>query len=381
MKRMKLLALTLVLVMAAGLFAGCAAGDDTIKIGTIQPLSGEIAVYGEQTANAMQLAVDEVNAAGGILGKQVELIVEDDEANPPKTKDAFSKLVDKDKVVGILGALTSNSSLAIAPDAQAQKIPMITSSSTNEKVTEFGDYVFRTCFIDPFQGAVNAKFAIETLGITKASILFDNTNDYSKGLAENFEIIFVEMGGEIISKESYAKGDKDFNAQLTTIKGGMPEVLFIPDYYSTVSLIAKQVRAQGMEDVIMMGGDGWDEIVNNAGEEVVGSFYSNHYSPESDDPDVKAFVAKYKEKYNDVTPNALAALGYDAAMVMMQAIEAAGSTDPEKIRDAIAATDSKFVTGHIKYDEKRNPIKSAVMIEVVNDGGTIKAVYAGTVNP
>ncbi len=375
----KLLAILIATTMLTSLLPGCNGAGNTIKIGGIQPISGEVSAYGTQSRDAINLAIKEINAKGGVLGKQLESVIEDDEANPEKTLNAFTKLVTKDKVVGIVGALTSNCSIPLSKEAQKRKIVMITPSSTNATVTDAGDYVFRACFIDPFQGTVNAKFAIDNLKAKTAAVIFDNTNDYSKGLKDNFVKTFKELGGTITAEESYAKGDKDFAAQLTKIEGGNPDVLFIPDYYSTVSLIAKQTRNQGIK-ATMLGGDGWEAIAKNAGEEVNGSYYSNHYTSGADDPEVKAFVANYKAAYG-VEPNALAALAYDATYLLADAIARAGSTDSEKIKNAMAQSDKKYVTGRVKFDAKRNPIKSVVMVKVVFEGGALKEVYETTVNP
>lgn len=375
----KLLAILIGTTMLATLLPGCSGGGDTIKIGGIQPISGDVSAYGTQSRDAILLAIKEINAKGGVLGKQLEAVIEDDEATPEKTLNAFTKLVTKDKVVGIVGALTSNCSIPLSKEAQKRKVVMITPSSTNATVTDAGDYVFRACFIDPFQGTVNAKFAIDNLKAKKAAVIFDNTNDYSIGLKDNFVKTFKALGGTITNEESYATKDKDFAAQLTKIKGGTPDILFVPDYYSTVSLIAKQARNSGIMST-MLGGDGWEAIASNAGEEVNGSYYSNHYTSSADDAEVKSFVANYKAAYN-VEPNALAALAYDATYILADAIAAAGSTDSEKIRDAMAKTDKKFVTGRVKYDAKRNPIKSVVMVKVVFEGGKLKEVYETTVNP
>lgn len=378
--KIRVLALVVAAIMMFSLFTGCGASN-TIKIGAIQPISGQVSAYGTQTRDAIQMAVDEINAKGGVLGKKLELFVEDDEANPEKTVNAFKKLVSQNKVIGIVGALTSKCSLAITKEAQNRKVLMITPSSTNDTVTYAGDYIFRACYNDSFQGQVVAQYAAETLKAKNAAILYDITNDYSKGLRDNFKKKFESLGGKVVSEESYSTGDKDFNAQLTKIKNTNPDVLFIPDYYSTVSLIAKQVRNQGI-NIPMMGADGWDEIANNAGDEVVGSYYSNHYSPDADDQDVKIFVANYKKKFN-VEPNALAALGYDATYILADAIQKAGSTDPEKIKAAMMETNKKFVTGNIKFNEKRNPVKSAVMVKLEkgDQPNKPKVVYAGTVNP
>ncbi|MGD8399706.1 MAG: ABC transporter substrate-binding protein [Bacillota bacterium] len=374
------LQILLALLCSLTVMAGGCRRDRTIKIGTIQPISGQIAAYGSQTRDAIVMAVDEINAQGGVLGKRLKLMVEDDENNPEKTMNAFIKLTAKDRVVGIIGALTSKCSLAIAQDAQARQVVLISPASTNDTLTTAGDYIFRACYQDSFQGRVCAQFAVNTLRATRAAILFDITNDYSKGLMRNFQKKFTTLGGKVTGCESYSTGDKDFNAQLTKIKATRPEVLFLPDYYSTVALIAKQARSQGIT-IPLLGSDGWDEIVNNAGAEVVDCYYSNHYSPEDVDPDVQAFVRKFKTRYR-LTPNALAALGYDAAHLLVEAIKKAGTVEPEPLKTALFQTNRKFVTGRIKFDATGNPVKSAVMLKIIKDStGKLKTEYAGTVNP
>ncbi len=377
----RFIALLVIVTLAVSLLAGCGAGGSkTIKIGTIQPISGAISAFGTQSRDAILMAVEEINAKGGVLGKDLEVKVEDDEATPEKAVTVFKKLVTQDKIVGLIGALTSKCSLAITKEAQQRKLVMISPTSTNDTVTDAGDYIFRACYNDSFQGVVVAQFALTDLKAKNAAILFDNTNDYSKGLTENFKKKFEELGGKITALESYATGDKDFKAQLTKIKGTNPEVIFIPDYYNTVSLIAKQVRSAGMT-IPMLGADGWDEITNNAGDEVIDCYYSNHYSPDSKESVVQDFVKKYKDKYK-MTPNALAALAYDATYILTDAIKAAGSTDPEKLKEAMKNTNKQHVTGMIKFDEKRNPVKSAVMVKIQKGAdGKLEAVYAGTVNP
>jgi len=277
--------------------------------------------------------------------------------------------------------LTSKCSLAITSLSQAKKVVQISTSSTNDTVTDAGDFIFRACYNDSFQGQVVAKYSSETLKAKTAAVLYDISNDYSVGLTENFRTTFESLGGKMVASEGYNSGDKDFNAQLTKIKATNPDVLLLPDYYNTVSLIAKQVRAQGMM-MPLLGADGWDEITNNAGDEALNGFYSNHYSPDSNDPKVQKFVASFKAKYNQ-DPNALAALGYDTAYLVAEAIKNAGTaSDSQKIRDAMAALDMQLVTGRIKFNEKRNPVKSAVMLEVVKGAdGKLTTKYAGTVNP
>lgn len=379
MGKSKILALVVAVVMVFALMSVYGASN-TIKLGAIQPISGQVSAYGTQTRDAILMAVEEINAKGGVLGKKIVMTVEDDEASPDKSMNALKKLVARDKVIGFVGALTSKCSLAITKYAQAKKVIMITPSSTNDAVTDGGDYIFRSCYKDSFQGEVVAQYAFETLKAKKAAILYDITNDYSKGLTTNFTKKFKALGGQIVATETYSTGDKDFNAQLTKIKATNPEVLLIPDYYSTISLIAKQVRAQGLT-IPMVGADGWDEITNNAGDEVLHCFYSNHYSPDANDPDVKSFVKKFEAKYK-ITPNALAALGYDATYILAEAIQKAGSTNPEKIKAAMMKTDRKFVTGRIKFDANRNPVKSAIMLEIVKGAdGKLATKFAGTVNP
>lgn len=380
MKNRKLLAVLVASILALSMLLSACGGSDTIKIGMIMPITGQVATYGVQSVNAAKMFAEELNAAGGINGKKVELVIEDDEATPAKTTNAFKKLVSSDKVVALVGALTSKCSLAITNEAQQKKIVMISPSSTNDTVTDAGNFVFRACYNDSFQGQVVAQFAFETLQGKTAAILFDNANDYSKGLTTNFKEKFLALGGTIVSEESYATGDTDFNAQLTKIAATSPDVLFLPDYYSTVSVISKQVRALGIT-VPMLGADGWDEITNNAGDEVIDCYYSNHYAPDADDPEVKKFVASYEAKYDGVTPNALAALAYDSMNILTDAIAKAG-TDPDKLQAAMMETNKKFVTGNVKFNDKRNPVKSAVMLKVVKGAdGKLTTEYAGTVNP
>ncbi len=367
---------------AAGLlaFSGCGGKTaDTIKIGSIGPLSGAVAVYGVDCLNGIKLAVDEINGAGGVNGKNIELVSEDDEGNPEKSVNAYKKLVTKDKAKFIVGSLTSGCTMAITSLAQAQKVLMIAPAATAPAITDAGDYVFRACFIDPFQGTVGAKFALETLGSKKAAVLYDVGNDYSVGLMENFVKTFAN-GGTIVAQESYSTGDKDFNAQLTKIKNANPDVVYLPDYYGTVALIAKQLRAQGINTPIV-GADGWDGLTSNAGDEVLNGFYSNHYASDSTVPAVKNFVSAYISKYN-ATPTSFAVLGYDSVYMLKDAIVKAGSTDSAAVKDALKATNGDYVTGHITFDENRNPIKSAVMLELVKDeNGNLATVYKTTVEP
>ena len=376
----KILGVLSAAVLALTLASCSKAESNSVKIGGIFPLSGQVAVYGVECKNGVDLAIEEINAAGGINGKPIVLVSEDDEGNPDKTVNAFKKLSTKDGVKVIIGSLTSGCTQAITTLSQASKVVQIAPAATAPAITDAGDFIFRACFIDPFQGTVGGKFAAETLGKKRAAILYDIGNDYSVGLADNFKIAFTKAGGSIVSEESYATNDKDFNAQLTKIKNANPDVVYLPDYYGTVALIAKQLRAQGI-NVPMVGADGWDGLTSNAGDEVLGGYYSNHYAVDSTEPAVKKFVESFRAKYNK-DPNSFAALGYDCVYLIRDAIVAAGAEDSIAVRDALAKTDGDYVTGHLTFDEKHNPIKSAVMLELVKaDDGTLKTVYNTTVNP
>lgn len=369
-------------VVSAMMMAASCSGkkNDTIKIGGIAPLSGGVAVYGTECKNGIDLAVEEINAAGGINGQKIEFICEDDEGDSAKSVNAYKKLVTKDRVKVIIGSLTSGCTMAITNLAQAQKVVQIAPAATAVAITDAGNYVFRACYTDPFQGKIGGKFAYENLGTKKAAILYDIGNDYSVGLTDNFTAEYTSMGGSIVSKESYSTGDKDFNAQLTKIKAANPEVVYLPDYYGTVALIAKQLRAQGI-NVPIVGADGWDGLTDNAGDEVLNGYYSNHYSEDSTSAAVQTFVKSFKAKYNKA-PNSFAALGYDCVYMLRDAMKASGSTDDSaKIRDALEATNGDYVTGHIVFDANRNPVKSAVMIKLVKaDDGKLATAYEATVD-
>jgi branched-chain amino acid transport system substrate-binding protein len=382
----KSLAFVLTLLLTVSLFAGCGSktastgsdGGDTIKIGAVLPLTGDIATFGESSKKALELLVEETNKKGGILGKKVQVVYEDDENKPANSANAIQKLINNDKVVSVIGSIASKCSLAAGPVATQNKIPMITPDSTNPKVTtEGGDYVFRACFIDPFQGTVVAKFAVDELKAKTAAVMYDVGNDYSKGLAEFFKAAFEAAGGKVVAYETYSSGDQDFNAQLTKIKPLNPDVLLVPDYYQVDGLVAKQAKALDIK-ATFLGGDGWDsaDLFKVGGDAVNGAYFSNHYSPEDTTDEVVTFRKSFEAKYNS-TPDALAALAYDAGKILFAAIEKAGSTDGAKIKDALNQTDIKVVSGQIKYDKDRNPIKSAVIIKVENG----KQVFVKKVNP
>jgi branched-chain amino acid transport system substrate-binding protein len=345
-------------------------------------MTGEQATFGASTDNAVRLAIEEKNAAGGVKGKKIAVKTLDDQGKPEEAAVAATRLITEDKVALIIGEVASSRSLAMAPIADQHKVPMISPASTNPRVTKDGDktrpFVFRVCFIDPFQGTVMAKFARENLKLKNVAILRDVGNDYSVGLADFFAAKFKELGGTIASDQSFKAGDQDFKAQLTTIKNKKPDGLFVPAYYTDVALIGRQARELGMKQPLL-GGDGWDsaklyEIAQGA---LDGSYFSNHYTHENPAPVIQDFVKKYKAKYGEV-PDALAAMGYDAANVAIMALEKAPDMTGEALAKAIADTKGfEGVTGTITLNEEHNAVKSAVVLGIEKNA----AKYATTINP
>jgi len=351
---------------------------DTILLGEVGSLTGSEATFGISTRNAIELAIREVNAGGGVKGKKIEIRVYDNQSKPEEAAQAANRLINQDNVLMILGEVASSNSMAMAEKAQPAKVPMISNASTNPKVTEIGDYIFRVCFIDPFQGYVMAKFAHDNLKMNKMAVLRDLGSAYSQGLADVFERKFTEMGGKVVAQETYTKGSTDFRSQLTAIKRASPDAIYIPGYYNDIGLIARQARELGIT-AKLMGGDGWDseKLFELGGSAIEGSYFSNHYSPDDPNPRIQKFISDYKAAFGSV-PDALAALGYDAAMVAVDAIKRAPSFDRAAIRDAIAQTKNfAGVTGTITLDEKRNATKPAVVLEV----GKGKTKYVATIAP
>jgi branched-chain amino acid transport system substrate-binding protein len=356
--------LLLVLAILAG---GCAkSATDEIRIGEFGSLTGGTATFGISTHEGVLLALDEINAAGGLLGKKVTVISEDNQSKPEESVTAVLKLIKQNEVVAVVGEVASSRSLAAAPQCQANGIPMLSPASTNPKVTQVGDYIFRACFIDPFQGSTMARFAVNRLHAKRIAILTDNKNDYSVGLTEFFKATAKQLGAEIVAEESYAEGDIEFKAQLTEIKATTPDVIYAPGYYTECALIARQARELGLE-VPFLGGDGWDspKTIEIGGKAVEGTYITNHYSPEDQRPEVQKFIADYKARYGGKTPDAMAVLGYDAMRMMADAIRRAGSTDGAKIRDALAATKNfDGVSGRISMDAERNAQKDIVVLQI-----------------
>jgi branched-chain amino acid transport system substrate-binding protein len=359
-------------IVLASLLAACnpQAGSDKVRIGVFMSTTGSTANFGISSVNGIKMAADEINAAGGINGKQVELLVQDDRSDAAEAATIVTKFVTQDQVHAVIGEVASSRSIAAAPIAQNAKIPMLTPSSTNPEVTKKGDFIFRSCFIDPYQGAAIAQFAAKTLGAKTAAIMVDRKNDYSTGLEKVITETFTKFGGKMVATQSYQEGDQDFNAQLTSLKGSNPEVIFVPGYYNDVGLIAKQARDKGIT-VPLIGGDGWDseQLYKIGGTALNGSYFTNHYSPFDTEPKVVKFVNDYKSRYNS-TPDALAATAYDAANIMFDAIKRSKSLSGQDIRDALQATNAfPGVTGTVTFNQQRDAVKPIVMIEI-KDGGT-----------
>jgi len=371
------------LALAAALPLGCAKTQNELVIGEYGSLTGSTATFGVSTKNGIELYMDNVNAGGGIGGVKVRVIVEDDQSKPEEAATAVNKLIDQDGVIAVLGEVASSRSMAAAPICQQAGVPMISPSSTNPKVTELGDYISRVCFIDPFQGAMIAKFARSTLGFTKGAVFRDIKNDYSVGLANFFSDAFKAAGGTIVADEAYSEGDQDFKAQLTVLKSKRPQFLVVPGYYTEVGLIARQAKELGL-DVPFLGGDGWvsARLLEIAQNSLDGSFFVNHYWQDDPNPAIQKFVKEYRARYN-ASPDGLAALAYDAAGVLTSALDRLRQEDPAafkalceprsekqkaaraKLRDMISSTKNfPGVTGRISLDASRNAVKPAVFLGI-----------------
>jgi branched-chain amino acid transport system substrate-binding protein len=353
-----------------------------IVIGMYGSLTGDGASFGQSSRDGTELAVDEINATseGVMKGRKFRLLVEDDQSKPDEASNAVTKLITQDKAVAILGEVASRRTLAAAPVAQRYKIPLITPASTNERVTQVGDYIFRVCFIDPFQGEVLAKFAYNDLKARKVAILKDITQDYSVGLTDSVAEHFAKLGGTVLAPVSYSGADADFKAVLTQIRAQKPDVLFATGYYTEAAIITRQARELGMK-IPILGGDGWvGDALANGREALNNTFISNHYSGDNPAPIVQNFVSAYRKRFNK-EPDAIAALAYDAVKVLADAMKRADSTDGTKVRDALAKADVPGVTGQLKMNAQRNVDKPAVVQEISFVDGKVKYIYKTTVNP
>jgi len=364
-------------------FTGLSCGPgNVIKIGVVAPLTGDVKTFGESTINGVMLAVEEANRAGGVNGKQIKLFISDDKNDPTEAANAGGKLIELDGVVAIIGSVSTKCSLPLADKCQVALIPMITPTSTNPKVTVTDDgrhkeYIFRACFTDSFQGAVAARFAIDSLKAKTAAVMYDVGNDYSRGLADYFRRFFEQAGGKVVVYESYQKDDVDFSGLLTKVKQQQPDLVFLPDYYNKVSLIIKQAYQLGLVTKFL-GGDGWDSpaMLEIAGKEVAGSYFVNHYSADDPRPEVQNWVNKYQSRYGQ-KPDALATLGYDAALLLIAALRNAPNGKPAEIREALSKIrDYPCVSGTISFDEFGNPIKLATIIQYTEAGQRFVTSFA-----
>ncbi len=384
------------------LMTGCGGntGQNELVVGEYGSLTGNDADFGQSTKRGVELAMDDLLAQkqGKIGGLRVRTVVEDDQGKPEEAATVVKKLINQDRVIAVIGEVASSRSLAAGPVCQDAGVPMISPSSTNERVTQIGDYIFRMCFIDPFQGLVMAKFTTDDLKLSKVAILTDIKNDYSVGLTNVFRKEFSARGGQIVGEQSYSSGDQDFRPQLTALKAKSPQAIYLPGYYTEAGLIARQARELGIT-VPILGGDGWesDQLIGIGGPALEGCYYSNHFAVDNPDPRLQDFLKKHRAKYGN-DPNAITGLAYDAANVLFQSLGKLQESDPatfaalasakagtderkaaeKKLRDIIATTTNfAGVTGNITLDENRNATKPAVVLEI-KDG---KKVYKTTVNP
>jgi len=372
-------AILAVLVVLATMVAACKPAPKALKVAILAPLSGDVATFGASTRDGALLAIEEWNAKGGVLGRQIEAVVEDSQCEAEPAASAANKVISQDQVKFIIGEVCSKASIPVSEIATANKVVQISPTSTNPKVTidEAGNAkptVFRACFIDPFQGTVGAKFALEELGAKTAAVLLDQGNDYVRGLAEFFRDAFEAGGGKVVVWETYTAGDTDFTAILTKVKDANPDILYLPDYYSTVNVIAAQANQMGIK-AVKLGGDGWDSPKLDQ-VATAGGFFTNHYSSEDTRPVVQDFVKRYQAKYGSV-PDALAALAYDAANILFMAIQQAGTDDPVKVAQTMEKGKFSVVAGALVYNAQHNPKKCAVLLEVSPE----KVSYRDTVCP
>ncbi len=371
--------LVAILIVFISLSSCKSGGGDKIKVGEFASLTGKEATFGTSAHEGTLLAIEQVNLSGGVLGKQLELLTEDDQTKAGEPANAVNKLISKDGVIAILGEVASSRSLEAAPICQQSQIPMISPASTNPTVTQEGDYIFRVCFNDDFQGGALANFASGTLKAKKVAILTDVKSDYSKGLAKSFKAKYSNNGGNIGTELDFNGGDKDFKGQLTAIKSDNPDAIFLPGYYNDVALICIQAKQLGM-NIPIFGGDGWEsESLLTIGKDAMeGHYFSTHCSIEQPTAEMTAFVAAYQKRFEGKTPDAMAVLGYDSAMVLVDAIKRAKTTESVALRDAIAATKNfAGASGNITLNADRDAVKALVFIQIKNE----KFTYNTTVNP
>ena len=351
--------------LLALLALGGARAAEPVRLGFFMSITGRDASFGEASLRGARLAVDEINTAGGVLGRPLELVVEDNRSQAGESATAAKKLIARDRVVALIGECSSTRTLEAAPVAQAAGVPLITPASTNPKVTETGDAIFRVCFIDPFQGEVLATFARQRLGLKRAALLIENGSPYSVGLAEYFAKTFTALGGEIVGTQRYGGADTDFRAQLTALRAAQPDALFLPGYYVAAGLVAQQAKQLGLS-ATLLGGDGFEapQLLEIGGKALEGAYYSSHFSDANSAAESRRFVAAFRARHGAV-PNGLSALTYDAVKLAADAITRAGTTEKIPLRQALAATkDFPGVTGRTTINAQRDADKDAAIITV-----------------
>lgn len=343
--------------------------DDKIRIGAVMSLTGDTAQYGLSALNGARMAVEEANAAGGVGGRRVELIAQDTRSDEAETDSVVRRLARDYGVHALVGEIVSSRSLAAARAAQSEGLPMLTPSATSPVVTSPGNFVFRSCYTDAFQGAAIARFAFVSLGARRAAMLVAERQAYSQELASFIRDAFERFGGGVVSVQEYKEGASDFSAQLDLLRASKPDVVFVPGYYLEAGLLARQARALGIETPFV-GGDGWDSprLYDIGGQALAGDFYSTHFSAEDPDPQVQRFVADYRRLFNAV-PDSFAATAYDAARIVLDAVARAPSLERTNVRDALAATrDFPGVTGTVNFNAERNAVKSVVVVRIGDNG-------------
>lgn len=378
--------LLLVFILLTGLLAGCAdSASSDIKIGMVYELTGNTASYGTSAADGAKLAFKEINAKGGVLGKQIKIVTADNKGEPSESANAMTKVITQDKVIAVTGFTVSSCGIAGSAVAEDNKIPLVAAATVNPRVTvdektgKVKDYTFRACFIDSFQGTVSANFALNSLKKTKSAIMVDNSSDYSKGLAQIFKDVFTKGGGQVVVEEAYLQKDQDFKSILTKIKAQNPEMIYLPGYYEDVGKIVKQARELGIM-IPILGGDAWDSprlVEMGSPQALNNTYFTNFYSVQDTNPASQAFVEAYKKEYGQL-PDSMAAMGYDAANLLVDAIKRANSVSSGKIREALAATQEfNSVSGSMNLSPTHDAIRGVVIIEM-KDG---KQVYKETVKP
>jgi len=376
MRRMTLkAALALCVILSA---QGCRRQDarvvekpppERVRVGAFMSLSGDTSQYGISALNGIRMAVEEANAAGGVKGRRVDLLVRDTRSDAVETSTVVDRLAREDRVHALLGEVVSSRSLAAARVAQREQVPMLTPSATSPEITAVGDYVFRSCYTDTFQGVALARFAVESLGALRAAVIVDRDQRYSVELARLFREDFERRGGKVVSEQEYPDGESDFSVQLAEVGASQPDVIFIPGYYMEVALIARQARALGIS-APLVGGDGWDSprLAQIGGPAIVGGYFTTHFSAEDPDPQVQRFVADFKRLYGSA-PDSFAATAYDAARIMLAAVERAPTLERAAVRDALAATkDFPGVTGAVTFNAERNAVKPIVVVRIGDNG-------------